>query len=357
MSWQGILGHDDIVALFRRSLEKNRLPSALLFVGPEGVGKRTFAERLAQTLLCQQADPAAMAPCGTCPACQQVQAGTHPDLQIVARPPGKSVIPVETFIGAGERRMREGLCHDIALKPFMGGRKVAIIDDADHLATEGANCLLKTLEEPPPASLLILVGTSPEKQLPTIRSRCQTIRFQPLPAEMLSELLVREGLAEDAASARRIAEHSGGSLAMAQQMADPALWQFRQPLLKGLSQSQFDTVSLAETVNAFVDDAGSDAPVRRIRSAQVMGFAIDFYRQLLRAYSGGAPSGDDQLQAAVAHALQHWNTGAAAAEACLLRSLDALEQIDRNVNQATLIYCWIDELGQLTSGKMAGTRV
>jgi len=63
----------------------------------------------------------------------------------------------------------------------MGGRKVAIIDDADHLNEEGANCLLKTLEEPPPCSVLILIGTSADKQLPTIRSRCQTIRFSPLP--------------------------------------------------------------------------------------------------------------------------------------------------------------------------------
>ena len=67
--------------------------------------------------------------------------------------------------------MHEGLCHDIALRPFMGGYKVALIDDADYLNAEGANCLLKTLEEPPPRSVLILIGTSPAKQLPTIRSR------------------------------------------------------------------------------------------------------------------------------------------------------------------------------------------
>ncbi len=77
--------------------------------------------------------------------------------------------------------MREGLCHDIALKPFMGGRKVAIIDDADDLNEEGANCLLKTLEEPPPHSVLILIGTSAERQLPTIRSRARRFVFSRSP--------------------------------------------------------------------------------------------------------------------------------------------------------------------------------
>ena len=76
--------------------------------------------------------------------------------------------------------MREGLCHDIALKPFRGGRKIAIIDDADYLNQEGANCLLKTLEEPPEKSVIILIGTSQQRQLPTIRSRCQIVRFAPL---------------------------------------------------------------------------------------------------------------------------------------------------------------------------------
>ena len=84
--------------------------------------------------------------------------------------------------------MREGLCHDISLKPYMGNRKVAIVDDADYLNAEGANSLLKTLEEPPPRSVLILVGTTPAKQLPTIRSRCRIIRFDPLPTETVAEL-------------------------------------------------------------------------------------------------------------------------------------------------------------------------
>ena len=126
---------------------------------------------------------AALDPCETCPSCTMVLAGTHPDLDVVGKPADKAFLPLELFIGDREHRRQEGLCHNISLKPFMGGRKIAVIDDADFLNAEGANCLLKTLEEPPPQSVLILIGTSPAKQLPTIRSRCQLVRFRPLAAE------------------------------------------------------------------------------------------------------------------------------------------------------------------------------
>ena len=120
--------------------------------------------------------------------------GTHPDVHLLARPADKAFIPVELFIGDKEHRMREGLCYDISLKPYSGRRKVAIIDDADYFNKEGANCLLKTLEEPPPKSVLILIGTSEQRQLPTIRSRCQVVRFRPLAESDVAEILVEQGL-------------------------------------------------------------------------------------------------------------------------------------------------------------------
>src|SRR4029450_8202547 len=110
--------------------------------------------------------------------------------------------PLELLIGDAEHRMRAGLCYNIALKPFSARRKVAIIDDADYLNKEGANCLLKTLEEPPPKSLLIMIGTSEQRQVPTIRSRCQIVRFQPLAEEDVAELLLSTGVCEDAALAQ-----------------------------------------------------------------------------------------------------------------------------------------------------------
>jgi len=205
MTWHGVEGHDDVVEQFRRALQRRRLASSFLFAGPEGIGKRTFALTLARALLCRNRPEEMLDPCGECPACAQVLAGTHPDLEQVAKPKDRAFIPLELLIGDKEHRGREGLCHNISLKPYMGGRKIAIIDDADHLNPEGANCLLKTLEEPPPKSVLILIGTSPAKQLPTIRSRCQLIRFRPLPADVVAELLIARELVADAADARRLA--------------------------------------------------------------------------------------------------------------------------------------------------------
>ena len=169
--WQGILGHDDVAEHFRATLHRGRLASTYLFVGPAGIGKRRFALALAKALLCQNADDLALEPCGRCESCRLFDAGSHPDLDLVGLPKDKSTLPLELFIGDKEHRNQDGLCHRIALRPFLGGRKVAIIDDADRFSQESANCLLKTLEEPPPRSLVILIGTSPSKQLPTIRSR------------------------------------------------------------------------------------------------------------------------------------------------------------------------------------------
>ena len=210
MAWLNIEGHDDIVAQFRRALEENRLASTFLFVGPEGIGKRAFAVRLAQALLCEKRDAKLLDPCGHCPACAQVLAGTHPDLIQISRPAGKSDIPVGILKGDDRNRnirWSNRCCSISALRPFYGGRKVAIVDDADDLNPEGANCLLKTLEEPPPRSMLILISTSVDRQLPTIRSRAQIVRFKPLEPAFVGRLLMEQGTVTDPEDARR----SGGS--------------------------------------------------------------------------------------------------------------------------------------------------
>ncbi len=263
MTWHGIEGHDEVVEQFRRAVSRGRLASSFLFAGPEGVGKFTFAVKLAQALLCQTRPETALDPCGECPACRQVLAGTHPDVEVVAKPKDKSFIPLELFIGDKEHRGSEGLCRSISLKPYMGGRKVVIIDDADYLNPEGANALLKTLEEPPPRSVLILVGTSPAKQLPTIRSRCQLIRFRPLPSDVVAGLMISQGIVENPAEAQRLASHCEGSLRRAAELADPQLWAFRNTLLQRLAEETLDSVRLAKAVSVFVEEANSRRPGAR----------------------------------------------------------------------------------------------
>ena len=354
--WHGIHGHDDVVEQFRRALTRGRLASSFLFAGPAGVGKRTFALKLAQAMLCQTRPEEALDPCGTCPSCVQVAAGTHPDLDVVAKPDDKSFIPVALLIGDLEHRRREGLCHNISRKPHLGGRKIAVIDDADYLNAEGANALLKTLEEPPPRSVLILIGTSPAKQLPTIRSRCQLIRFRPLPIEVVAELLVSQQLVADAAEARRLAQYSEGSVQRAIELADPELWTFRNTLFEGLAQPTLDGLRLAQSVASFVDEAGKEASARRARFRQVVAFAADFYRHLLHAQCGTALSDDKELQSHVARAIERGLGDRDVTSARLDRCLDAAAQIDRNANQSTLIECWMDDLATGSKGSGAGIR-
>jgi len=347
MAWQGIEGHDDVARRFRDSLARGRLASTFLFVGPAGIGKRAFAEKLAQALLCERSPAEALAPCGHCTACVQVLAHTHPDLIVIEKPPDSSNLPLALFVGEKDRRMREGLCHDISLKPFMGGRKVAIIDDADDLGEESANSLLKTLEEPPPKSVLILIGTSLDKQLPTIRSRCQTMRFRPLDEPIVARLLQERGLAADAATALRMAAFSQGSLARALELADEDLWVFRQQLLSALSGARVESVTLAGDIAAFVEAAGKEAPPRRTRLRQVASFVLEFQRQVLRVAAGLAPSGDELLVKSVEQAMAQRPIDLPTAAALVDRTLAAQQHIERNAHLPTMIDCWIDDLARI----------
>ena len=348
MTWHNVRGHDRVVEQFRRALARGRMASTFLFVGPPGIGKRTFALRLAQALLCDERADDQLDPCERCPSCLQVAALSHPDVELLRRPPDKAFIPVESLIGDKEHRMREGLCYNISLKPYSGRRKIAIIDDADYLNKEGANCLLKTLEEPPPKSILILIGTSEQRQLPTIRSRCQVVRFQALAEQDLAELLVEHGVCTEIGEARRAAALGKGSFAHAVQAADPQFCEFRGQLLELLSQREFELLSAAKMVSQFVDDAGKEAPAKRARLKEVIAMAADFYRQLLHAVGGAGGSDDPVLDRAVVAAQQWWSGDEAAIATSLEHCLDAVGHIEANVGQANLIEWWLDELATIS---------
>ncbi len=326
--WHGIFGHDDVVERFRQILSSGRLASTYLFVGPPGVGKRRFALELAHSLLCTEAEASNLDPCGKCESCRMFAAGNHPDLEVISLPSDKATLPIELFIGDREHRNQEGLCHRIGLRPFFGRRKVAVIDDADHFGIPSANCLLKTLEEPPPSAFLILIGTSPSRQLPTIRSRSQVVRFQPLDVKTVAKILVETGAVGDRDLALCAAELSEGSVERAAQLADPALWGFRDQLFSALTAPWLDSVRLARAVQAFVDEAGKEASQRRRRLRVVIGFAVEFYRS--RFYE------EPQGQLAAVNA---------ALDACLA----ALEHIDRNANLGLVVQRWCEELAESTA--------
>lgn len=343
--WHGIRGHNKLVEHFRQTLRAGRLASTYLFVGPPGVGKFSFALKLAQAVLCQDSDAAALDPCGRCQSCVLAQAGNHPDIHVVAKRPDKNKLLIEQFVGDDDHRRQLGLCHEIALRPMMGQRKVAVIDDADLLTIEAANSLLKTLEEPPPGALLILISASAGRQLATIRSRSQIVRFEPLPAGAIAELLLELDAVEDPDMAKRLAAQAGGSLTRAIELADGALQEFRAALVERLSAPRFDSVRVAEMVSEFVEAAGREAIQRRARLRQAIGVAAEFYRHQMRL-AAGAPAPESQTASPGAADASSYDPETAAA--CVERCLDALAQVDRYVNQSTLIGAWFDDLANLT---------
>lgn len=355
MQWEDLIGHEQPREWFRNAIVTGRLASTFLFVGPEGIGKRTFARLLAKSLLCGHGRGDILAPCGHCEDCAQVEASTHPDLLQVAKPPEKATIPIELLIGERESRMREGLCHEIHLRPYSGRRKVAILDDADSLSIEGGNAMLKTLEEPPADSLLILIGTSLQRQLPTIRSRCQTIIFRPLDDDQFCQLLLRRGLAETLDEAQELAALSDNNISEARQLKEAEeLREFRSVLLNSLSAEVIPMAQLTKSFSGLVEAAGKEARPRRERMKLVFRMAASFYRELsielASAHSTTDPkyqrqgNTEQSLQLLVAGQLERWSTGLRGALDCWQRCLLAIEQVDRNVNQAALLECWVAEL-------------
>ena len=346
MAWQGIEGHDAVVAQFVAAFARDRVAGSYLFIGPAGIGKSTFAKKLAKSLLCESLQDG-LVPCGVCASCVQADAGSHPDIDTVEKPAERATIPLETFIGDPEHRMREGLCWRLLLRPALGGRKVAIILDADYLSAEAANCLLKTLEEPADRAVIILVGTALERQLPTIRSRCQIVRFRPLTADngaIVRRILQGEAVLAtqpiDAATLQACAEACDGSLHRARLLLDPALTAFRNRLFALLAVRPLHGVELARETSALVDAAGKDAPPRRARLKVVLEYAIEFFRTALRHDLTAALPAD----AATADAIKAWASGidepAEEAVEALQHTLNALESIDRNANLTILIDAW-----------------
>jgi len=342
MDWTTFIGHSRQRAWFANAIRTQRLASTFLFVGPSGIGKRTFARLLAKTMLCTSSPPSAFAPCGRCETCVQVEAGTHPDVIDVHRDEDNTNLSMEQLVGRKEARMREGLCYELRMRPYSGRRKIAIVDDVDTLAIEGANSLLKTLEEPPAGSLIFLIGTSEQRQLPTIRSRSQIVRFAPLPDEELALLIERQGLVAQRVDALRIASAAHGSIEIARQLLDENMSEFRSHLSHELGKRPLDFPRLSKSIVAHLDSVAKEGQARRDRLKWVFDVAIEVYRDSMRSQLGFPPSPAHQEATAVLQQLDSEALGS-----LIQRTQHAREQVDRNITPALLIEAWTADITSL----------
>jgi DNA polymerase-3 subunit delta' len=238
-----LVGNKQVKETLQRLIAAERVPNALLFTGPEGVGKKQFALELARTLVCTGRNDHAA--CGHCAACSRVSEFSIPNFEkgeetdrvfFSQHPDVGLILPFRRNLRIGAIRALESEAH---FRPYEAGARVFIVDQADKMNDPAANALLKTLEEPPPTSHIILIASRADTLLPTIRSRCQTIRFAPIASDEIEGYLVaaHELSPEDAALVARV---SAGSLSRAASIVPASFRTQRSAMLNVLKAAVAD---------------------------------------------------------------------------------------------------------------------
>ncbi len=357
-----IIGQDNALTTLRQALASGRVHHAWVFHGPAGVGKATAAKAFAKVLLCPaaQADLSGeMSACGGCESCSLIEAedAAHPDLHVIT----KELALFSDDAQTRQRKLmtiplpvlRENLVEPVARKPQLNHGKVFIIDEAELLDLNGQNTLLKTLEEPPANTYLVMVTSQDDRLLPTIRSRCQRVAFNELPNDVIEQWLTKR---DDVAADRRgwLVRFARGSLGRAQLAIDYELdgW-LRQvePTVDAIGQGRpADDLgtTLAELADGFakawVDshkNASKDAANKR-----AVRLLLGMLGQLCRERIDAAtPALDPQDPIAGEAALSPW-----------LRGIELIQQADRQLASNVAVALLLDNLAVQWGASAAASR-
>jgi DNA polymerase-3 subunit delta' len=319
--WRTI-GHEKAVNLLKRSLAEGRVSHAYLLAGPGHVGKMTLALDLARALNCVEEK----IPCGECGQCRRIARGLHADVRVVGLDTGDSRDgPSRVLIGIDQVREVQ---REASLKPFEGSHRVFIFDGVERLSEEAANCLLKTLEEPPDQVVLVLLTAEAGTLLPTLVSRCQTLELRPVSRSLISREL-QAGYNADVATADEIARLSEGKLGWAlNAISSPAE-------LEGLERhlGAIETVVRSGPMERFACAANLASSFGRNRDSvhQELAVWLSWWRDVLLAKEGvhGPVTHLSRLETfqAVADALSTAEVAGA-----INAVQDTMRYLDRNVN-------------------------
>lgn len=375
--------------LIQRAVSGQRVPHGYLFHGPDGVGKETLALGLAQLLLCGSPVERELGSeeskavgldrlrtgCGACEDCRTVGAQTHPDLHMVYRQLGREHPDPEVrrrkALDLGVDVVRHFVIDKVGLTPIRGRAKVFILREADRMTVQAQNALLKTLEEPPGATVIILLVSVMDRLLPTTLSRCQAVRFDALPTAFIRAKLAALMPGVDSDRLDWYARHGEGSLGRTMQCAADEVYELNERMLADLVQLSADArlasaqgdsareVRSGEIAKSWLDEAKSLGERHRKRDPDiteteasrrglkaVFELAATWYADVMRWGSGD--------ESAVVNA--HWTTQIrevterlevhVAAEA-VSRLARAGRQLDLNANTQLCVEALLSELARL----------
>jgi len=241
--------------------DSKRVPHAMIFTGPEGVGKRLIAERFANALICRGIDTV---PCNNCEPCRKIATGSFPDLISVEIPEDKTKILIE--------QMRE-IEKILAYRPFYGDRRVIIIDPADKMSDGAFGAILKTLEEPPSGAHFILI-TSRASSLPaTIISRCQKVRFASLTPGEIVEIVKSKGATEKVNEASLLCR---GSVSRAESLMEGEFLSLRESTIRKLSKMKLNDPKMVDELSQEVSQ-----PKNKTKTPEILDMLKLWYRDVL----------------------------------------------------------------------------
>lgn len=340
MSFADVLGQEAAVGLLTRSLRRGRVAHGYIFSGTEGIGKRRVAFELARALLCEARGEGGDAACGTCRSCQRLERGTHPGWRVVTLPEDKRDIPVATI--------REQVLDPLGLRELDGGWRVFAVDPAEAMNAEAANCLLKTLEEPSPRVVLVLVTARFDHLLPTLRSRCQVVRFRPLPPDLGRRVLAAAAPTAAPADRDEALRTAGGSPGLALRvLAAGALDAWRRWGERVLAAGPADALELAAELSDWLKQGTATLEERRARARPFLELLALRLRDRFLAAEGLAPGSPADVRFPGEKALD-----------LIERVFEAQDDLDRNLKVDfvfdKLILACADAAGSMAQGPWRG---
>ena len=268
--FRSIIGHKDVIRHLQTAAASGRVGHAYLITGDEGSGKTMVAEAFAEALLCDRAAEGAKTPeeydaCLACTSCKKAMSDNHPDIFHVSH-------EKPNVITVGE--IRQQVVWNVEIRPYESSRKIYIIPDAEKMNEQAQNALLKTIEEPPEYVLLLLLCSSPQSLLPTIRSRCVELNLHPLPDREIMEYLTGELHLPDY-EARILTSFSQGNLGKAIYAAEDETFAERKQKTLTLVRNlhSLDTASVMEAVKLIKED--------RAKVDEILDLLLMWYRDVL----------------------------------------------------------------------------